>query len=125
LTTAAGDLGAVHIYWQAGTLELAPHAHDLFQSAPSRSIADPHSYTYTVVMKNITLSVDENVLATVRRHAAEHNSTVNALVREYLTGLAAHEDRAKRARARLRQLSAQSKGQLGRKTWNREDLHDR
>ena len=26
-------------------------------------------------MKNITLSVDENVLAIVRRHAAERNST--------------------------------------------------
>jgi len=76
-------------------------------------------------MKNITLSVDENVLAIVRRHAAERNSTVNALVREYLAGLAAHEDRAKRARARLRQLSAHSRGRLGKKTWTREDLHDR
>jgi Arc/MetJ family transcription regulator len=84
-----------------------------------------HSYTYTVVMKNITLSVDEDVLATVRRHAAERNSTVNALVREYLTNLASHQDRAKRARARLRKLSAQSQGRLGKRTWSREDLHDR
>lgn len=76
-------------------------------------------------VKNITLSVDENVLATVRRHAAEHNSTVNAIVREYLTNLAAHEDRARQARARLRRLSAQSPGRLGKKTWSREDLHDR
>ena len=76
-------------------------------------------------MKNITLSVDENILAIVRRHAAERNSTVNALVREYLTGLAAHEDRAKRARVRLRQLSTQSEGRLGRKTWTREELHER
>ena len=78
-----------------------------------------------MVVKNITLSVDENVLAAVRRHAAERNSTVNALVREYLTGLAAHEDRAKRARMRLRQLSAHSQGRLGKKTWSRDDLHDR
>ncbi len=76
-------------------------------------------------MKNITLSIDENVLAAVRRHAAERNSTVNALVREYLTNLAAQEDRAKRARARLRQLSKQSTGRLGKKTWTREELHDR
>jgi hypothetical protein len=76
-------------------------------------------------MKNITLAVDEDVLAAARRHAAERNSTVNALVREYLTNLAAQEDRAKRARARLRRLSAQSRGRLGRKTWTREDLHDR
>jgi len=84
-----------------------------------------HSSTYTVYMKNITLSVDDKVLAAVRRHAAERNSTVNALVREYLTNLAAHDDRASRARARLLELSRQSQGRLGKKTWNREDLHDR
>jgi hypothetical protein len=76
-------------------------------------------------MKNITVSVDENVLAAVRRHAAERNSTVSALVRDYLTRLAAHENCARRARARLRQLSNQSEGRLGRKTWSREELHDR
>ena len=76
-------------------------------------------------MKNITLSVDDEVLAAVRRHAAERNSTVNALVREYLTNLAGHQDRARRARVRLRQLSRQSQGRLGRKTWTRDDLHDR
>jgi len=76
-------------------------------------------------MKNITLSVEEEVLIAVRRHAAERNSSVNALVREYLTNLAAHEDRASRARARLRQLSKQSQGRLGKKTWTRDELHDR
>lgn len=85
----------------------------------------PHSYPYTVLVKNITLSVDGDVLAAVRRHAADRNSTVNALVREYLTNLAQHEDRARRARARLRQLSKQSQGRLGKKTWRRGDLHDR
>ena len=76
-------------------------------------------------MKNITLSVDDEVLAAVRRHAVERNSTVNALVREYLTNLAQQHDRARRARVRLRQLSNQSQGRLGKKTWSREDLHDR
>jgi plasmid stability protein len=76
-------------------------------------------------MRNITLSVEDDVLAAVRRHAAERNSSVNALVREYLTNLAAHEDRANRVRARLRQLSKQSQGRLGKRTWTREELHDR
>ncbi|HTW67002.1 MAG TPA: ribbon-helix-helix protein, CopG family [Bryobacteraceae bacterium] len=76
-------------------------------------------------MKNITLAVDDDVLAAVRRHAAEQNSTVNALVREYLTNLASHADRASRARARLLELSKESQGQLGKKTWSREKLHDR
>jgi hypothetical protein len=108
---------------QLGTVGLRSSQRDL--AGGIRSIAIRHSYTHTVAMKNITLSVDENILATVRCYAAERNSTVNALVREYLTRIAAHQDRAKRARARLRQLSAQSRGRLGNKTWTREDLHDR
>jgi hypothetical protein len=76
-------------------------------------------------MKNITLSVDEKVLAVVRRHAADQNSSVNALVRDYLTNLATQEDRANCARARLRELSSQSPGRLGTKSWTRDNLHDR
>jgi len=76
-------------------------------------------------MANITLRVDEVVLAAVRRRAAEQDSSVNALVREYLNGLAAQEDRAARARARIRELSKKSQGRLGKETWTRDDLHDR
>jgi hypothetical protein len=87
-----------------------------------------HSYPYTVLVRNITLSVDDEVLSAVRRYAADRNSTVNALVREYLTNLAQHEDRARRARARLWQLSKQSQGRLGQKVEaqrSARDLHDR
>jgi hypothetical protein len=76
-------------------------------------------------MKNLTLRVDEDVLASVRRHAAEHNRSVNSLVRDYLANLAALEDRARQARARLRELSEQSRGRLGKKNWSREQLHER
>lgn len=76
-------------------------------------------------MKNITLSVDEKVLAAVRRYSAEHDSTVNALVREFLTGIANQQDRARKARTRLRELSAKSTGRLGSKTWTRDQLHER
>ncbi|HLH04299.1 MAG TPA: DUF6364 family protein [Bryobacteraceae bacterium] len=76
-------------------------------------------------MKNITLSIEERVLAIVRQRAAEQNSSVNALVREFLNTLAAQEDRAARARKRIRELSQKSQGRLGRKTWTRDDLHDR
>jgi hypothetical protein len=76
-------------------------------------------------MKNITLSVDDDVLAAVRRYSAEKNSSVNALVRDFLTNLAGHQERARRARIRLRQLSKRSTGRLGYKTWTRQDLHER
>jgi hypothetical protein len=49
-------------------------------ACPFTPIAE-YSDIYTAVMKKITLSVDENVLAAVRRHATERNCTVNGLVR--------------------------------------------
>jgi len=76
-------------------------------------------------MKKITLAVDEQILATVRRYAAERNSNVNALLWEYLTNIAASEERAKQARARLRLLGRKSRGRLGERSWTRDDLHER
>lgn len=74
-------------------------------------------------MRNVTLSVDETVLAVVRRYAAEHGSSVNALVREYLAVIARREDRAVQARERIKRLSRQSKARVGERHWRREDLH--
>ena len=76
-------------------------------------------------MKNITLSIDEDVVRTVRRYAAERGSTVNALVREFLTGLANREDRARKAKQRIHQLSEQSTARVGSISWTREELHER
>ena len=76
-------------------------------------------------MKNITLSIDDDVLAAVRRYAAEHDSTVNGLVRDYLTRLARHSDRAATARQRIRELSDRSEGRTGEKNWNRDSVHER
>lgn len=76
-------------------------------------------------MKNITLSVDEKVIATVRRYALERNSSVNGIVREFLTNLARREDRARQARERIRELSQQSEARIGEKRWTRDELHER
>ena len=76
-------------------------------------------------MKNITLSVDENVLAIARRYAAEQNSSINQLVREFMTSIAQRHDRARSVRERLRQLSDQSEARIGTKSWNRNALHER
>jgi hypothetical protein len=46
-------------------------------------------------------------------------------IKRFLTNLAAHCDRTKRALARLRQLSEQSQGRLEEKTWSREELYKR
>jgi hypothetical protein len=78
-------------------------------------------------MKNITLAVDDEVLAAVRKLAAEKNTTVNGLVRDYLTSLAeqVRKDAAARARKELVRLSEESTAGMGDWKWNREDLYDR
>ena len=77
-------------------------------------------------MKNITLAIDENVLAKVRRIAAEKNTTVNGLVREHLSRLAEQDNRAAKARSELVALSKRSTWDPGPDwKWNREELYDR
>lgn len=77
-------------------------------------------------MKNITLALDEDVLAKVRRIASNKDTTVNALVREYLSRLADQDDKAKTARERLVELARRSTWDPGPDwKWNREELYDR
>ena len=76
-------------------------------------------------MKNVTLSIDEKVLAAARRYAAEHNSSVNRLVRGFLSDIAKREDRASKVRKQLQRLSNQSTARMGSKSWERDELHER
>ncbi len=77
-------------------------------------------------MKNITLALDEDVLAAVRKYAVAHDTTVNGLVRDYLTRLAVQEDRAAKARKKLAELARASTLDPGPDwKWDREALYDR
>lgn len=76
-------------------------------------------------MKNVTLSIDEEVLSAVRKYASERDSSVNALVREFLGAIAQREDRARHARQRIRELSESSDARIGSKSWSRDELHAR
>lgn len=77
-------------------------------------------------MKNITLSVDDKDLEAVRVYAAERQTTVNALVREYIGQLARQRTQAQDAMARLRKLSEQSQARLGPDyRFDRDSLHER
>jgi Asp-tRNA(Asn)/Glu-tRNA(Gln) amidotransferase A subunit family amidase len=76
-------------------------------------------------MKNITLSVDEATLHEARKYAAERNTTVNALVRAYLSSIAQREERVRQAVKRLKRLSADSELEVGPVTWTRDELYER
>ncbi len=76
-------------------------------------------------MKNITLAVDNDVLADVRRYAAAHNTTVNALVRHALEDIAERARRQQREWDQLFEEVDEAGARVGEKTWSRDDLHER
>jgi hypothetical protein len=50
----------------------------------SDSAAERTILVYTVSVKNITLSADENLIEQARKAAADQNTTLNAAFREWL-----------------------------------------
>ena len=76
-------------------------------------------------MKNITLAIDEEALRAARIYAAEHDTTVNALVREFLSQFdKRREQRAAKARKELVELAKKSTARMGSWEWNRDDAYE-
>jgi hypothetical protein len=73
---------------------------------------------------NLTLSVDDEVVAKARRHAEAVGTSVNQLVREYLERLAGKTDPAAAAKE-FKRLSRLGKGRSGGWKFNRDEIHER
>lgn len=73
---------------------------------------------------NLTLSVDDEVVAKARRKAEAMGTSVNQLVREYLENLAGKPDRVADA-AEFVRLSQLSKGNSHGWKFNRDEAHER
>ncbi|MFN2382795.1 MAG: DUF6364 family protein [Gemmatimonadota bacterium] len=75
-------------------------------------------------MKNLTLSVEDQVLQRARTVARSLGKSVNQLVREYLERLTSQDD-ARRDVEELERLSEQAGGHSRGWKFNRDELHDR
>ncbi len=85
-----------------------------------------HNPCYTgPVQKNLTLTLDENLLRAARKVALDRNSSVNQLVREYLGRLVREQDQRANAMANLEEIFQTTRVRVGRRNWTREDLHER
>ncbi len=71
---------------------------------------------------NITLSVDEQVVAAARQRAAALGTSLNQLVRDYLRSLTDDDD-AERWVEEFRRLSG--KGHSNGWRFNRDEIHER
>jgi Arc/MetJ-type ribon-helix-helix transcriptional regulator len=77
--------------------------------------------------QNVTVSLPRDLLKQVRRLAADRDTSISALLKEAL-GRIADEDRryaAARKRALSALQSARALGTSGRRTWTRDELHER
>jgi hypothetical protein len=77
-------------------------------------------------MTNLTLAIDETILRNARKAALDRNTTVTALVREFLWGLSSGQDREAEAYiAELSRAFERNTVKIGRRKWTREELHER
>jgi len=77
---------------------------------------------------NITLSLDDKVVKEARKIAVERDTTLTALVRDYLENLVAQNTisgRKRRERETLERSFREIQFRIGKRTWRREDLHAR
>ena len=75
--------------------------------------------------QNVTLVVDEDLLLAARKVALDQRTSVNQLVREYLTALVEEPGRRRLARARLKTMFETGIVEVGDRKWSRDDLYDR
>jgi len=78
--------------------------------------------------RNITLAIDEDLLSDVRRYAAQHNTSVNALVRSCLEQLAERVRRQENEWDELFALTDQSGAEIdlpGNTRPTRDEAHNR
>jgi hypothetical protein len=76
--------------------------------------------------KNITLAIDERDLNCARIYAAKRSTTVNALVRKYISGLSDDEGGLRReAIERMQARMASTPFAESAPEWDRASLYDR
>ena len=76
------------------------------------------------LMTNLTITVDEQVLKKARMRALEEDTSVNAVLREYLKDYADADSGLRLAVDRVLAASRESKSGSGGRTWKREDLYE-
>jgi hypothetical protein len=77
------------------------------------------------VSRNLTLTIEDELLRAARKVALDRNTSVNQLVRDYLADLVRETDRQHTALANLDRVFRESRIRVGRRNWTRQDLHER
>ena len=76
-----------------------------------------------VATRKLTLNLPSDLIRQVKVHAAEHDTTVNAFIRELLQETLSRQSRARDAAERLLALELSFSADL--QSIQRDDIHDR
>jgi hypothetical protein len=77
-------------------------------------------------MANLTLSIEPETVKRVRKIALERNTSLTAMVRDYLHQVASSDEEARRrAGERLEESFKKYSRNFGPRDWKRDDLYDR
>jgi plasmid stability protein len=76
-------------------------------------------------MKNITVSVDDETYRRARIKAAERDTSVSGMVREFLNGVAGEETEFERLEQKELELRKRIKEFSGSDRLSRDEIHDR
>jgi len=88
-------------------------------------IVTRHTCYTDYVSRNLTLTLDEELLRAARKVAIDRNTSVNQMVRNYLERVVRETDQRQTALARLDEIFRTERIEVGRRTWKRQDLHER
>jgi len=75
--------------------------------------------------KNLTLSLDENLLRQARTVCQKRRTTLTQVIREFLEKLAHKDEEYMEAWKFIQEKMRQRPIWVGEKTWTREELHER
>ena len=77
-------------------------------------------------MSNVTISIDDGLLKKAKKIAIDRDTSFNGLVRGYVEELVRKDELRKRLQIEeLDRLFAESRAKVGKKSWTREELHER
>jgi len=76
-------------------------------------------------MKNVTIALNDSLVTQARRIAAERGTTLNAMIRRFLTDVVERDSRLTEARSRIVSMCRTSDAEVGNRSWSRDQLHER
>lgn len=76
-------------------------------------------------MANVTLKIDDALLENARRLAFEKKTSINSIIKERLEQFVSSDQKREAALHGLDAFFRKTKARVGRKTWNRDEIHER